>query len=325
MCAVLLAATAGGAERHALLVTASPSLDVERLADLLRTYLDGYSVDVRTAAASEALELREQLAATEAAGEGVRAIASVRVAAADASTLEIQLVDRLTKKALVTRVPRLGRDEDLYRALALKVQALLRATLSEEGSRIAQSAPALAPLVLAAAPPKPVPHRISLEVSYVLSSFPMGGLVQHGVSVLGRFEPVRLLELAIGIDALAPTRATHQDVTALLSTIPIVLSAGVHLRRPRLEGAIGGVVRLNVLVLDSESAATEVRSQRSVVPGLGVQVAGRVRIASVVWLHLRASVLGVPWGERYLVRGEPLLDASGLQVTGEAGLGVAVW
>jgi hypothetical protein len=101
--------------------------------------------------------------------------------------------------------------------------------------------------------------------------------------------------------------------------------AGVHLRRPRLEGAISGVVALNVLVLDAESPAREVRSERTVVPGLGVALAGRVRLAKVLWLHVRATVLGLPWGERFLVRGDPVFDVSGLQVTGEAGLGVAIW
>src|SRR5688572_28170928 len=187
MALVLLAGTAAAFERPTLVVTAAPPLDVERLADLVRTYLEGYEVDVRTAPAVQAGEMREQLAATEAAAAGARAVAAVRVAGAAGTTVEIQLVDRVTHKALVTQVQRLGRDEDFYRTLALKVQALLRSALSEDPPAVKQVAPALAPLVVVAPPPPaPPPHRISLEVAYVLSSFPIGGLVQHGVSLLGR-------------------------------------------------------------------------------------------------------------------------------------------
>src|SRR4030095_2779874 len=59
-------------------------------------------------------------------GAAVRAIAAVRAAAATSATIESEVVDLATEKALVTSVPRPARDEDLYRALALKIQALLR-------------------------------------------------------------------------------------------------------------------------------------------------------------------------------------------------------
>src|SRR3954469_8210558 len=114
-------------ERPVLVVTATPPLDVERLADAVRAYLDELQVEVRAAPAPPAGELRGELAATARVGAAVRAWAVVRVADGAPGSVELEIVDRLTDKALLATVPRPRRDEDLYRAVALKVQALLRA------------------------------------------------------------------------------------------------------------------------------------------------------------------------------------------------------
>ena len=322
----MLTAVAARAERHRVLVTAAPSVDAERLAYALRTYLEGFSIEVLTAPAQAAADLRDQLAATNSAGADVRAIAAIRVDAG-AGTVEIQLVDRVSQKSLMTVVARPSRDEDFYRTVALKVQALLRSALFEQVEQLKTSAPELVRLVAPPAPaPTPsAPHRISIEAAYALASFPLGDLVQHGVEVSGRVELRRIFELGIGVQVLAPLRAVREDVSLALMDVPIILRAAVHLRRPRLEGAIGAIGELLVVALDTTSATSSVRSDRSVSPALGVEAAGRVRLASVVWLFVRASVLGVFDAQRYTVRGQPALDLSRLQVGGEAGLGVAVW
>ncbi len=149
--------------------------------------------------------------------------------------------------------------------------------------------------------------------------------MQHGVGLTGRLEVRKHFELALGIDALASVRAEHGEVSALVYTVPILLSANVHLRRPRVEGALGAVAELLVVLLDASSPSTAVRSDRFVAAAFGAQLAGRVRLASVLWLYLRGSVLGLVNGERYTVRGEPLFELARLQVTGEAGFGVALW
>src|SRR5439155_25430181 len=76
-------------ERHVVVVTAAAPLDAERLADVLRTYLEGYEVEVRAhAAAPAAGDLRQEIAATHAAAVAVRAFAAIRVAQQVQSTGE---------------------------------------------------------------------------------------------------------------------------------------------------------------------------------------------------------------------------------------------
>ena len=114
-----------------LVVTTAPPLDAQRLADALRAYLDEFGIRIGTRAPSEADDLRRRLEEGRALGEAVRAFAVVRVERGSPETVEIELIDLATQKALIATVPRPARDEDLYRALALKIQSILRATLSE--------------------------------------------------------------------------------------------------------------------------------------------------------------------------------------------------
>jgi hypothetical protein len=310
-------------ERHILVVTAAAPLDAQQLADVLRTYLDGYDVEVRSApAAPSAGDLRQELAATRAAADEVRAFAAIRISA-QGETVEVQLADELAKKSLVTTLPRPERDEDLYRTLALKVQLLLRSALYESAPTLTTTAPALARLV---APPPSAPRapRLALEVAYVLVSFPLGSLVQNGVVVGGRFIHQRL-ELGLDVAALTPLTATRADVTALVHTIPIRLSAGVHLGKGRFDGSLDGVAELLVVTVDASSPDQRVRSQRSVEPAFGMQAAARLHLGSVVRLYLRASALAIVTGDRYTADGAPLVDLARLQVGGEAGLFVSVW
>jgi hypothetical protein len=107
--------------RPSVVVTAAAPRDDERLADALRAYLDELDVEVRTAPAAPTGDLRAELAATAQIGAAGRAWAVVRIAAGEPGNAEIELVDRVTDKSLVTSVPRPRRDEDLYRGVALEV------------------------------------------------------------------------------------------------------------------------------------------------------------------------------------------------------------
>ena len=121
-------------------VTATAPIDAQHLADVLRAYLDEYGVRVESAAATAPGDLRRQLSDARQLGERVRAMAVVRVQGGEGAggrgTVEIDIVDLATEKVLIAEVPRPQRDEDLYRALALKIQASLRATLSEAPERL---------------------------------------------------------------------------------------------------------------------------------------------------------------------------------------------
>ena len=64
------------------------------------------------------------------------AVAVIRAERGAPGAIDVEMLDLATDKALLATVPRPARDEDLYRALALKIQAMLRATLSEERARL---------------------------------------------------------------------------------------------------------------------------------------------------------------------------------------------
>jgi hypothetical protein len=308
--------------RPVLVVTAAGPLDGERLADALRAYLDDVNIEVRTADEAPGGDLRSELRRADEIGAAVRAWAVVRIAPGAPGSAEIQLVDRVTEKSLVTAVPRPRRDEDLYRAVALKVQALLRATLSEPSPAVAAS-PALARL--AAAPPVARDERFALETALAFVALPTDGLGQQGLAVSGSARLGEHLELALGTAALSALRAEAGAVSAVVSRVPVTLAARLRARRERWEATAGLVGELTVASLRTSSPTLAVRSGWSLVPAAGAQVGGRLRLGARAWVYARAAALGVIASQRYSAQGQPLLAFSGVELGGEAGLGVALW
>lgn len=311
-------------DRPILVVTAAPPLDAERLADALRAYLDEFRVEVRTAPAAPGADLRAELAATAVIGAAARAWAIVRIADGAPGTAEIELVDRVTSKALVTAVPRPRRDEDLYRSVALKVQSLLRATLAEASPTVSRSQ-ALAQLARAEEGVRPAERRFSLETSFAFVGFPKGGLTQQGlgVSLARRFG--ERLELAAGAQALSAIQAQAGAVNASVSRLPLSLAARLVARGGRWEATAGIVAEAALVSIDTASPTLTVRSGWSVAPAMGAQAGGRVRLGDRTWLSVRAAALGVIVGQRFTAQGQPLLSLSGLEAAVEAGVGMALW
>src|SRR4029077_16374419 len=128
-------------------------------------------------------DLRKRLDDARQIGEAVRALAVVRAEHGPPGTVEIERCDLATDKAVIVSVPRPARDEDLYRALALKIQAVLRATLSEARADLDPSSSAgrlVARAVTASPPPvepaaAAVPMRLGLDAGYGFVSFPDDG------------------------------------------------------------------------------------------------------------------------------------------------------
>ena len=252
------------------MVTAAAPLDSQRLADALRTYLDEFGIHVEVAPATADGDLRKQLDDSRHLGEAVRAVAVVRVEREMPGQVEVQLIDLATDKALVVTVRRPARDEDLYRALALKIQAVLRATLSEARAEIAPESavgklvaaneaapsppreptePATAVATISSSRETPAEHPIddhgrsptgfALATGYTVVSFPVGGLVLQGVEVGGAVRPERWLELTLGVAALASARAEGNGVDAGLSVVPVSASALLRLAQRRTELLFG--------------------------------------------------------------------------------------
>ncbi len=312
-------------------VTATAPIDAQHLADVLRAYLDEYGVRVESAAATEPGDLRRQLADARQLGERVRAMAVVRVSGGEGSgghgTVEIDIVDLATEKVLITEVPRPQRDEDLYRALALKIQASLRATLSEAPERLGPGT-GLARLVGSgpAAPAQDQPvGRLAVETGYLLFAFPLSGVGLQGLSLSGAFAVSRWLDVTLGTGLLGTARGEGGGVTAAGTVIPLLASARLRLSGERLEAMLGPAIELTYVGVTPQSSTTAVRSTRYLLPALGADAEARLRVGASAWVYGRITALGILLGERYLVEGQAVLDTSRLQASASVGLGIAVF
>ena len=229
-------------------------------------------------------------------------------------------------------MPRPERDEDLYRALALKIQAVLRATLSEAradldprsslGRLVAE--PARAARRKRAAPAARTPQ-LALDTGYGVVSFPGDGPSFTGLAVRAAWRPRAHLELALGTAALGSATASNGTVDATASIIPIHATARRRVRRRADELLLGPCVDATLRPAWRPPAPpTPVRSTRDVMLGLGRRGRSAPRVLTSAWLFVRGAALGVLNGERYDAAGAPLFDTSRLQVSrnGGAGLGL---
>ena len=340
-----------------VVVTAAAPLDSQRLADALRTYLDEFGIRVEVAPATAGGDLRTQLDDARHLGESVRAVAVVRAERETRGEVEVELYDLATDKALVAAVRGPARDEDLYRALALKIQAILRATFSEArgelqpgspvGRLLASNDSGTAPATsdhrpetanataTVSAPDSIVTERpdrqthpathLALATGYAIVSFPVGGLVLQGVEVNGVVLPRPWLALTLGSAALGSAHAAGSGVVADLSVIPVSAAALFRLTNGRAELLFGPSAELAFAsVSPTSTPALPVHSTHDVIIGLGGEAEGRLRAWETTWLFARVSALGVLLGERYDVSGVPILDTSRFQLSAVAGIGVAL-
>ena len=332
-CATLLAALALWAQaRDQIVVTAAPSIDAQPIADALRVYLDEFGIRIETRAAGEGGDLRKRIDDARQLGEEVRAIAVVRAEHGPRGSIEIELADLATDKALVVSVPRPERDEDLYRALALKIQAVLRATLSEArgGADPASPVGRLVAHDAGAAPveavePAPAHGPLALDVGYGVVSFPSGGPLFGGLAVRASWRPRPALELALATAALASASAANGTVDATATIVPIHAAA----RRPfgagRVQLVVGPCADATFIKVSATSATTTpVRSTHNLMIGLGGEGEARVRLAASAWLFGRVAALGVINGERYDVAGSPVFDTSRLELSAAIGAGLGL-
>jgi len=316
-----------------IVVTAAPSMDAQRLADALRVYLDEFGIRVETRAAGEADDLRKRIDDARQLGEDLRAVAVVRAERGARGAVEIELIDLQTDKALVVSVPRPERDEDLYRALALKIQAVLRATLSEARGNLDPKSSLGRLVTEGGAPPRmetppPAPARagLALDIGYGVVSFPDGGPLFGGLAVRAAWRPRPQLELAIGTAALASASASNGSVEASARIIPVHVTGRRPFQVGRAQFLLGPCADATYIGVStaSPSMTTSVRSVRDVMIGLGGEGEARVAIVASAWLFARFAALGVLNGSRYDVAGAPVLDTSRLEVSGSIGAGVGL-
>lgn len=315
-----------------ILVTTATALDARRLADVLRAYLGDVGVRVEPAQAGTTGSLRQQLDDARRLGRAAGATTVVRVErdASDGNPggLDIEVIDLTTDDVVIATVASPARDEDRYRALALKLQAILQArwsaghpgTRAEEGASLDRGDADVATVRSISG----VASRVALDVGLALVSFPIAGPVLDGLDVRAWWLPSPRIALALGAALLASTSASNGDVDAVATMLPIRAAAMFRLARGRAALFAGPTAELSLVRVAASSTTTPVRSVRHVMIAVGAEVDARLALAGPLWLFTRAAALGVLNGEHYDAAGVPLIDTSRFELTGTVGLALAI-
>ncbi|MES1206559.1 MAG: hypothetical protein ABUS79_11545 [Pseudomonadota bacterium] len=324
--ALLLALQAQPAQR--IVVTTTAPLDAQRLSDALHVYLDEFGIAIESRPADQAQDIRQRMTAARRLGETVRAVAVIRAEGDGRDSIEIELDDLTTQKTLIASVPKPPRDEDLYRTLALKIQALLRATLSEarqtldpasaEGRLIAGEGSGTAATRGAAA----LGGRLSLEAGYQALSLAAAGVVLHGLSAVGAWRVRGRFDVALGTAALGTMRASNGGVDAVAEIVPIFAAARVRWAWGRVQLLAGPAGEAALASVTAFSATVPVRSARNVILALGVEGELRVAVGGPFDLFARGDALAVLEAPSYDVGGVSILDTSRLHLAASLGVGV---
>lgn len=308
-----------------IVVTAAPPLDTQRLADALRVYLSEFGIAVESAAPDQADDLRQRIADARRLGESVRAVAVIRAERGTPDEVDIELTDLATDKTLIATMPKAARDEDLYRTLALKIQAILRATLSEARTRLDPQS-AVGRLVSEGAPPAAAPvaprpsGSLEVEAGYAALSLSASGVVMQGLGISATYSLPRRFDLTLGTAALGATHVSSGDLDAFVSLVPVMLGVRARWRKERVELSAGPLAEVGVTSVTVIS--TLVHPSRDILVALGGEGEARIKIGGPAWGYLRASALGVLDGPRYDIEGVPVLDTTRLQLALGAGLGL---
>jgi hypothetical protein len=312
-----------------IVVTTAPPLDTQRLADALRVYLNEFGIEVEIAAPDEADDLRERIADARRLGESVRAVAVIRAEPGTPDEVEIELTDLATDKTLIATMPKAVRDADLYRTLALKIQAILRATLSEAratldpqsavGRLVSESAPA-PPTSPAPAAAPPAPGPLALEAGYGALSLTASGVILQGLGLSATCSLPRRIDVSIGTALLSSAHVSSAGVDAVASLVPVLIGVRARWRKARVELSAGPTGELGIASVTGISASVPVRSSRDILLALGADAQVELAIGGPAWAYLRAGALGVLDGPRYDIEGVPVLDTSRLQLSLGAGL-----
>jgi hypothetical protein len=324
--AALLTATADPQTRPLVIVSAMAPLDGQRLGDALAAYLDERGVKVELAPPVEAAALEDRIAALRAAAAAAHALAAVHVQRAAAS-IQIDLVDMVTDKSLLSIASTPRRDEDLYRTVALKIQALLRATASEPEAGV-EASPPMARLAAERSPPAAAaePARLSLRAGYALWAFAPGGLSAQGLAVEARARVASRFEVALGASALTAVRGKAGDASVSASVFPLDASVAARLldRRLQLWTGLAAQVALVDATASGTGTGTTARRVREPFVAAGARLEGRLPVGASTWLSLSGALSAVLLGERFTVEGAPAVDMSSLVAVFGLGVGVAL-
>jgi hypothetical protein len=214
-------------------------------------------------------------------------------------------------------------DDNLYRALALKVRALLTGTAELEPAPPAPLRPPAAP----APPPAPPPKLLGdVEVSYQLTlPLPTGapvGSTRHGVGVAVTVQLGRPFELGLATSIDTRSSVEGEAGRAAATVVPVWLLARLVGRRGPISGAVGLRAGFAVVAVDGTARDGEHGAKTSGAGLFGLELLLRWHLSPHFALcALGAADLMAP-ALRFLLDGRPALDPGFLTV--RLGLGLAV-
>ena len=299
-------ALAGVARASPLRVSAEPPLSGERLGDALRSYVDGAEVKVEPpSGAADGTPARP----AEPGTVGIT-LQQSRALGEDA---EVVLVDG--EETIVARLPGALRTEDLYRAAALKVQALLQRRMAAAPGLTMTGA------LIDRAAPSASPDRGALLLAVDLAALvPTNGPVREALRLGAGIQLGQRLRLDLGTYLEPRQTADTQGIHVTAWEIPLCLSIGFAWRAGVWQGWLEGVGHAAFRKLSAEATGIVSNSDTAVSPRAGGALGVAVAIAPGVRAHLRASALAVLADTRYRVDGQVVWPAARALVVVELGL-----
>jgi hypothetical protein len=290
------------ARATALEVSAEAPLSAERLSDALRSYVEGAEVAVEaTDDATEGAEAPER-----------RVRISLRGSHAVGEDAEIVVADR--DETVVARLPGALRSEDLYRAAALKVQALL------QRRRAAEAGPSVEAIVSGPAPPAP-PHETRLLLDVGLSWMqPSAGTARQGLRlgtglVLGNRWRTRFAAY------LEPSQSSDPQGVAVSSwELPVELTLGLALHQGRWQSWLEAIGQVALHRLSAEAPGVVSTTETTLAPRAGAGVAFALAMTHGLWAEARVSLLAAVQDTRYRVDGQQVWPAARALAMLELGL-----
>jgi hypothetical protein len=298
---------ASSAQALVLRVSAEAPLSVERLADALRSYVDGAEVEVAAVGRPDARDGAPTV-------PGVVEVALRRQGVSD-EDVELVLLDGET--TILNRLPGAMRIEDLYRTVALKVHALLqrRVTASTAptevvGDRRATSRDKLDRLMLDAG------------LAFLV---PSAGPVREGLRLGAGLRLSTRWHLLVGayLEAEQSTRAN--DIAVSTWELPIFLNAGFDWHQGTWAGWLDLVGHAAVRRISAQAPEAISNSDVTLSPRVGGAAGLGIPVGRGLHLQLRLALLAVLSDSRYRVDTQEIWPSARTLGMVELGLGYRGW
>jgi hypothetical protein len=280
---------ASSAQAAVLRVSAEAPLSAERLADAIRSYVDGVALEVAPAPGG-----RE--------GVATPGVVEVSLRRLGASEDEVELVLLDGEETILSRLPRAMRSEDLYRSAALKVHSLLERRTS----------PALPPDTLGVhqdATTDSSPRRLMLDAGFALL-VPSAGPVRGGLRLAAGMRLAQRWHLLAGayVEPGQSTRASGIDVSAW--ELPILLATGFDWHQGAWAGWVDVVGHAAVRRVSAKSPDIVSNSGTSLSPRAGASTGLGFAIGQGLRLQAQISLLATLADARYRVDGQVVWPSS---------------